>query len=180
MSEFYTSQSKSLRTAGFWIAAACGSTSVSAHHGQIPAGSDASLWVFSTSARKSSTYEAIRTVDHLALALGALGIERLRHLKTLKVGWDGSDAKALDERSVALARRFFDTNEIAPKNVAVFFTKDGYLSLSWEDREGRDVEIDFSLDTVSAYFDGSGEELAANIEKKTEMDQLVAKVKETI
>jgi hypothetical protein len=180
MSEFYTSQSKSLRTAGFWIAAACGSTSVFAHHAQVPTASDASLWVFSTSARKSSAYEAIRTVDHLALALGVRGIERLRHLKTLKDGWDGANAKALDERSIELARRFFDTNEIAPNNLAVFFTTDGYLSLGWEDREGQDVEVDFSLDTVSAYFDGSGEELAANIEKKAEIDQLVAKIKETL
>ena len=41
---------------------------------------------------------------------------------------------------------------------SVFFTDDGSISLLWEDKNGKDVEIEFFPDRVEYYVEAKGEE----------------------
>jgi hypothetical protein len=97
-------------------------------------------------------------VDYLADALGEAGKQRVEMFERLPAGWDGRHARPLDRQSLAAAKAFFNNARLSLKNMAVFMTPAGNFSVSWEDANGNDVEVEFASDSTSVYVETTDRE----------------------
>jgi len=97
--------------------------------------------------------------------LGENGSRRFQDFSRYQPGWNLGEGAALSPRSVAVTDSFLShVPELAVCNPSLFLTPDGNLELSWEDRNGNAVEIEFWPDRIEYYVESSNEERTARLE----------------
>jgi|SRR5450631_2952480 len=91
--------------------------------------------------------EAGSALDDLQLVvrrkLGFWASRRLKRLANYSAGWDGHKAEAVRPGSAALAAGFLTMVEKFPSDPSIFLSREGCITLSWEDKAGAVVEISF-------------------------------------
>lgn len=119
---------------------------------------------FLAGATSSFSYDYSRAApyqlsDAAALALGAVGLERVERFRKLRANWDGEGARALKGNSVAALSQFFRDTGLHPDGLAVFMSRDGNVAVNWIDQSGGLIELEFGdAGGVHFFLEGEGEE----------------------
>lgn len=76
--------------------------------------------------------------------LGENGVTRFREFAAYRDGWDFGHGKALTAHSALAFEQFLaEYAEFGPRRPSLFLSRDGQLTLAWEDPAGKRVEVDF-------------------------------------
>jgi len=103
-------------------------------------------------ASKSNNY-------YLLKLLGDNGVKRLKIFQNSKAGWDNGRGMILKDTSLQMLSSFsHHFSNAQAKNVSLFMTEDGYLSILQRDKDGKVIELEFHEDSIEYYFEGNGEE----------------------
>ena len=92
-------------------------------------------------------------------ALGTNGINRLFGFLQYKDGWDFGMGKSLSNESLEVMRDFLKNyNEFCSKEPFVFLTLNGNVQISWKDKQGNAIEIEFFPESYHYYFEAGNNE----------------------
>ena len=115
-----------------------------------------------------------KLVDPLFKHLGENGVDRVREFKTYKDGWDSGKGAALNGKSEDNLRSFLRSRgEEFPTRPSVFLTRAGNLRLSWENRDGNGIELEFFPNEIEYFLESSEEEGVGHLNT---IDEILAAV----
>ncbi len=111
---------------------------------------------------------------HARILLGKAGQERFDMFWNETEGWYfGSAGKVLSRDAVKYFNRFCSLIENISEPVSIFMGIEGNLEISWLNKEGYSIEVEFFSDRIEFFFEKTEEERTV---EPNEIKQLVADI----
>lgn len=104
----------------------------------------------------------IKPVDNLGTAakriLGDHACDRLSSFLSYPPGWAGGKGKTVSTYSLGLLESFLLERIVFDTEPSLFFTREGFLQLSWESKNGHKIEIEFRGDRIEYFLEKNNSE----------------------
>lgn len=119
---------------------------------------------------RSASNKVTGLSDETLSVLGENGLRRIEQFRSYPQGWYGGKGNQLSTHSIAIldsfVKRIPELRLFAP---SVFLSLSGFLSIGFEDKSGKQIEIEFFPDRIEYFAESLQEESFVGISKSFEL-----------